>query len=208
VRLEAPVGQYADGTSSWRIHLDEFDQECRPEPDAAAIIARNIDDNRRTVLALMGEVRDLTARLGVAPRQRLGGEVETQAIAVRSAEAPQAYKQALVKAHTETLPELFKKIELHNKAMARWMKAELLPLQGQVAMLEPAVDAVKSRIKNVEIYAGLTEKVVRIRDGAPASLAEPIRLFQRRCYMDEECPRSTTARAGCSSRISRRSMRG
>jgi hypothetical protein len=186
-KLVAPVGQHS-GSCSWRIHFDEFDSECRPEPDAQSVIDREIATHRGNVQALMLEIRDLTMRLGVSPRPALQDGSEARAISLRTDATPvKEYKAALVKAQKETLPKLFERIKNENEAMAAWMTGALLPLQGQVNQLRPAIKAVEARVLNVEIYAGLTEQVVQIQDGAPAPLAERIHLFQRRHYMDEEC---------------------
>ncbi len=186
VKVKAPGG---GGT---RIHFNEFDKELTPEPDAKRIIAGQVAAGRDRVLALMDEVRGLAARLGVGLRHSLAegdvGTAETQQLSLRKdGTAIETYKKDLVRAQEETLPGLFKKIEAANKSVAAWMKADLLPLEGMVKAIEPVVKAVKARIFAVELYAGLVERVACIREGEPADLAEPVHLFQRRHYMDEEC---------------------
>lgn len=42
-------------------------------------------------------------------------------------------------------------------------------------------------IFNVSLYAGLTEQIVKCRDGEPAAFHEKMRVMQRMFYMDEEC---------------------
>jgi hypothetical protein len=71
--------------------------------------------------------------------------------------------------------------------MGNWMQAPLLAMEAEVKILEPAIAAIKERVFNVELYAGLIEEVKLIKDGVPATISEPIHLFQRRAYMDEEC---------------------
>jgi ribosomal protein L33 len=187
VKVKSPGG------SSTRVHFNKFDKELTPEPDARRIIAGHIADGRRRVVQLMDEVRGIAARLGVGVQHALqDGEVSapeaTQQLSLRKdGRALETYKKDLVRAKDKTLPELFKQIETENKRTGKWMKAELLPLEGMVKAIEPVIESVKSRIFAVELYAGLVERVKRIRDGAPADLAEPLHLFQRRHYMDEEC---------------------
>lgn len=169
-----------------RVHFDRVPVCCTPAPDAQAIVAREIVKRRQNVMELLDEVKLLTAKLGVDPRGLPTPEGETQALAVRSGEPTTAYKKALIQAKDTDLPKLFERIRDENKIAANWMQAELIPLRAQADGLRPIVKAVENRIFNVELYAGLMESIVQIKDGAPAPTATPITLFQRRCYMDEE----------------------
>lgn len=171
-----------------RVHFDVFETVCVFEPNAEAIIARNIERHRGNAHRLMNQVKELTASLGVGQNAlpaHVGGE--TAALAVRSGTPIKEYETALAKAKNETLPALFKKIREENEAMGDWMQAQLEPLKAQAAALEPAIERIKDRIFNVQLYAGLTEQVVLVRDGEPAPYDAPVHLLQRRAYMDEEC---------------------
>jgi hypothetical protein len=181
-------GKY-DSTRSARVHVDEFDETCRREMNPEAYIQRQVHEHQTRVNELMGEVRRITASLfvpvsGVLPPPA----AETTALMfVGKNENIAEYKQALIKAKTETLPALFAEIEETNRELGHWMGASLIPLRAEAASLTPAIKAIESRIFNVELYAGLSEEVVQIADGEPAYLTEKIVLFQRRAYMDEEC---------------------
>jgi hypothetical protein len=185
VELYGPASE----TSSWdtRVHFNEFEEKCTPEPNAERIIAEKIAFQQQEVGALMGEVYDITKRLAVPLN---AGELpaETQALALRTPGTSMSdYKLALTQAKEKLLPELFEQIEKANSTMGVWMKAQLIPLRAQADALKPAIKAIEARIFNVELYAGLVETVERIRDGQPAAIDEKTHLFQRRCYMDEEC---------------------
>ncbi len=185
----AEPNQYGS-SSSVRIHFDVFDAVCTPESDAEAIVARAIDQHQGEARRLMKEVHRITALLSVqvAGAITAAPQEETQALALRGQGADIAeYKKALIRAKTETLPGLFKQIEIENKLTAGWMQATLIPMKAKAAGLQPAIEAIEKRIFNVELYAGLVEVVVKVRDGAPAPLSTKVTLMQRRCYMDEEC---------------------
>lgn len=172
-----------------RIHLDEFHVRCKPEPNAESKIGERIGYHRSLAQKLMEEIKTLTGRLGISiaalPSVTDAG---TQAIALRSGNGPiEEYKASLEKAKTKTLPDLFKRIEEENEIAAGWMTAQLLPLKAQAAQMKPAIKRIERQIFNVELYAGLVEKVEQIADGEPAELSTPVHLFQRRAYMDEEC---------------------
>lgn len=175
--------------STVRVHVDQFHSECRLEPDASRVIQQNIHGQKEEVRRLMAEVEALTARLGVGSSAALpSGESEGHALAKLDTNVDVgAYKTALIKAKDQELPELFKEIEDANRSLAKWMKAETLPMRAQVKQMKGALDLIENRIFNVELYAGLTEEVELIVDGEPAKMTEKIRLMQRRCYMDEEC---------------------
>lgn len=176
-----------DGGVYTRVHFDHIDRDCTPEPNAAAYITGKIEKHRLLSLKLMERVKELTAGLSITVKALPEGSDETQALAVRTGEPMKDYKKALIKAEKTDLPDLFKKIKDQNQIMGRWMKANLLPLEARVEELEPLLKAVKSRIFNVELYAGLVEEIKQIQDGEPAQSETKVHLFQRRCYMDEEC---------------------
>jgi hypothetical protein len=188
-QLVGPNPRYCDSTSSVRVHLDEWDETCRLEPDADAIIKARSDAAQVRVAQLMGEIQEITRRLGVGEAHAALPDVgaDTSALAVATAGAIDEYKSALVKAKQSTLPDLFRKVEIQNKLAAQWMSASLIPLRAEADKMQPTIERIEARIYNVELYAGLKEEVVQIADGRPAGASEPIHLHQRRAYMDEEC---------------------
>ncbi len=163
----------------------EWHDHCEFEPDHEAALARGEQAAADTVAQLLQQIRDETQRLGMG--EQADAASETQAMTVHTGTHVQDYKNALVKAQSETLPELFKKVEENSRVMADWMKARLMPMRAQADVLKASMGRIKQRIFNVELYAGLTEQVVQVREGAPAEAGERLRLFQRRAYMDEEC---------------------
>ena len=176
---------------TWRIHNDDFYEKCEWIPNPEAIIARETASHQKTVVALMQEIREVTARLGVGTHLGLRGaqapEAQSLGLVLAKGKPAEEYKTALTLAKKETLPELFEKIKEAHAEMALWMSAPLVPLEANADAMKPVVHAIEDRLFSVELYAGLCENVVQIRKGEPAKLQEPIRLFQRRAYMDEEC---------------------
>jgi hypothetical protein len=184
VKLEA-----APGGGSARVHNDEFWDECIFEPNPDDYIDSKIQHYQDEVHRLMGRVKEVTARLAVAPSPELHSGDETQALAIRNAGDADmdTYKADLVKAKEDLLPDLFREIKDANSSLAEWMSAKVIPLQAQAADMQDVVKTIEDRIFSVTLYAGLTEQVVRVLDGDPAPLTTKIHLMQRRCYMDEEC---------------------
>jgi hypothetical protein len=188
VEIRAP--EHTNSQMICRVHCDEFWDVCEHEPNAQAVICAKVDEYQGEVNALMGRVREITARLGVAPSPALAaGEEETRALAIRGQGDGDmhAYRDELVKAQADVLPDLFKQIRSANENLATWMSANMLPLQAMAKGLEKSLDTIKDRIFSVQLYAGLVETVERIADGEPADLTTPIHVMQRRHYMDEEC---------------------
>jgi hypothetical protein len=181
------VGEYSP---SWRVHMDDFDKRLTRELQAEAHVNRMIEHHRVEVATLLDKVKQLTASLGIVPRDELPEQIDggATALAVANGTADiEAHKQALIKAKKETLPDLFKKVEHHHKQMAVWMQGTLLPMKADLDRMKSSTDGIEDRIFTVELYAGLTEKMVLIQDGEAAPNDTKVSLFQRRHYMDEEC---------------------
>jgi uncharacterized protein YacL (UPF0231 family) len=172
-----------------RIGMDDFHAMCVAEPRPQQFIDAQIDKHRRNVRGLMGSIRDLCQRLGVPFRQALA-EPETAGTALavaHSVDDVKKYKGALVKAKEKTLPELFAKVKEQHEQMATWMKAELIPAQAELRTVQEVTQAIEGKIHTVELYAGLQEELVQVRDGEPADLSTKVHLMQRMHFMDEEC---------------------
>jgi len=173
------------GGTTWHFHVDKWDEETRPEPNHRAVIERRIEEKKKSVSALMAKVQEVTARLGMAPTNV--DETGTALATLSNQTDVDGYKAALEKAKKDELPELFKEIESENKALSKWMKAEMLPVKAIADRAKGVVKEIENRILNVEIYAVITEEVKRVRKGEPAGFAEKLRVFQAKLYMDEEC---------------------
>jgi hypothetical protein len=175
--------------SGWsrRVHFDAFDTTCVRVLDPEVRIAREVAQRKAKIGALMEDVRELTARLGVAHHTQIGDGQESQALARHQQSEMDDYKAALVRAKTHTLPALFQEIQRESKSLATWMAASILPIEASTEAMNTSLHQVQTRIHSVELYAGLTENVVQVREGAPATADAKIHLLQRRCYMDEEC---------------------
>lgn len=176
--------------SGWRLHVNEFDKYCKPAPTAKFHIEAKVEEHRQNVGTLLDRVKQLTAQLGVTPRDALASQSDTAGTALAIAHGTadvEAHKNALITAKDKTLPELFKEVEEQHELMAMWMKADLMPKKAELELLKGSIEVIENRIFTVELYAGLTEKLALIQDGTPADNDTKVSLFQRRHYMDEEC---------------------
>lgn len=184
------------GYSTARVHFDEFWTELRFEPDAEAVIAEKTAGYRATMDRLIGEIKDVTARLGVAPmttiEDRSGVGENSLAIVAQQVDTT-AYKNALVEAKEKILPELHKEIKEAAANYANWLAAPTMPMLAAVTPMKKTVGRIEDRIYTLGLYAGLSEDAIKCCDGDPAAHGEKLRVMQRRLYMDEECLLDYTA---------------
>lgn len=179
-------------SSSTRVHMDEF-PDLRFESNPHACIQERVDHFKGRVEAALEDVKAITARLGVSTRVGIASrqdapQASSRALSTVSGTAdPKAYRGALTKAKEEDLPALFKQMKEDNEMLSVWMRAEALPLEALSESMKGCIDEVGDRIFAVDLYAGLTEKIVQFADGEPADFGDKLHVMQRRCYMDEEC---------------------
>lgn len=183
IRVEDPKGSYE------RIHENEFEKRTRLEPNPDAVIRGRVEFYQGTVREKLGQIREITAQLGLQPRESSSApKSESRELSTFNAMPDlKKYKKELIKAKDKTLPKLFEEVERAHKHLAVWMAARAVPMRAMCEGLEEAVEKINDRVFNVSLYAGLTEEVEKIADGKPAGPAEKLRLFQRMCFMDEEC---------------------
>lgn len=194
VELESPPYQHS--SSSARIHFDDFEGQLKFASDAEAHIVERQAFYKNRINALMIDIKDITAKLGVVPTHQVSdqsGEGQNGLVVVSSKPDTTAYKKALIKAADKTLPKLFEEMKKANSELARWMIAPTMALTASIGPMQETIGAVKDRIYTIELYAGLTEEAVKCRDGKPAARDEKLRVMQRRLYMDEECLANYTA---------------
>ena len=172
-----------------RVAMDDFHVTCKSEPQPHGFIDAQISKHRGQVRVLMGKIRDLCHKLGVPMRQALAVHEESStALAVaHSVDDVKEYKNALVSAKEKALPELFAQVKAQHEQMATWMRAELIPAQAELLAAEGVTQVIEGKIHTVELYAGLQEELVQVREGAPADLGTRVHLMQRMHFMDEEC---------------------
>lgn len=172
-----------------RIALDDMPERCLAEPDPFAFIDGKINEHKTEVRQLMGKIQKVCAQLGVPMHEALTeSNAASQALATTSGVANvKEYETALVKAKNKTLHELFKLVKEQHELMATWMQAELIPAKAELARAKDVTGRIESKIHMVELYAGLQEELVQVREGEPADVNERVHIRQRRCYMDEEC---------------------
>jgi len=189
VELHSPHSAHS-GYTYTRVHIDNFFSELRHEPKAQEVIENNIAHYRNLVQRLIGEVKSITAKLGVSPHIALPDPPsnENYALAVLSSQnSVKDYESALILAKDKQLPDLFEEIKEANEDLAKWMAASSLPLQASIDGMKDMIGKIEDRVFNVSLYAGLTEQVVLCHDGEPAAFTEKLHVMQRRHYMDEEC---------------------
>ena len=174
---------------SQRVGMDDFHAVCTPESRPREFIDSRVGDHRDQVRSLMGEIRDLCHRLGVPLRQALAAqESSSTALAVvHGVNDVREYRESLVTARERTLPELFAQVREQHEQMATWMRAELIPAEAELRAAEQVTEVISGKIHTVELYAGLQEELVCVREGDPADLGTRVHLMQRMHYMDEEC---------------------
>jgi hypothetical protein len=174
--------------SSKRIHLNEFEKKAKRELDPDAVIKGRLNQHQGEVQHKLTQIKELTARLGVDPKSSTAPVSESRELSTFNAMPDlSVYKKSLIKAKDKELPKLFKEMEEAHEKLAIWMQAPTIPLKAMSSSLEDCIEKIDARVFNVSIYAGLSEDVEQVADGAPANAGEKLHLFQRMHYMDEEC---------------------
>jgi len=189
VVLESPHSDR--GYHSQRVHLNDFYEKLRFEPDSASVIRGYIQKHQAKLSSYLDEIKSITAKLGVSQGLSISDKTTDTAgtsLAVMSRHFDiKQYEANLKKAEKETLPALFESIKNENRELARWTGAETLPMLAQSKALNGVIGSIQDRVFNISLYAGLIEQIAQCRDGEAAGFHEKLHVMQRLLYMDEEC---------------------
>ncbi len=188
VELEGARDEH-DSSPSARVHLDEAPKRLEREENPDGIIGERVAFHQDRMNKLIEEAKQLTGSLSIPSLEgnRTAREEATALATIDPQVSYDKYKKDLVKAKDKTLPEIFKKVEAEAKMAKSWMSANIIPMMANANRMHKSIRQIEDRIFNIELYAGLTEQVVQIRDGHPAAMQESLHVMQRRHYMDEEC---------------------
>lgn len=179
-----------DWGSSVRVHRDEFADKLTFEPNADPYIQERIAYYQQAVSSNMAQIQALSQNLGLMPQMGHAkpGQDESKSLAILSGQSNvEDFKQALITAKKETLPELFKQNEALTRELTRWMIADSMPMKARLMPMKTSIKNIDDRLFNIQLYAGLLDTIVTVSGGEPAKYEEKLRVMQRRLYMDEEC---------------------
>lgn len=178
--------------NTYRVHLDEWQEECRRVEDPDARIQQSVAYWQQHLTDATNQISALMTSLGVEGRQLAP---DTEAIAVRVGSGPaEEHKGELVCAR-EQLPALYKRIEKAGKEVGKWLSARALPLRATQISLKERQSNIDSRLLAIDLYTGMSEDAKQVRKGKPADFHAKLHLMQRMHYMDEEC--LTNYQHGC-----------
>ena len=173
--------------STERIHLKDFGKLCRREMDPGKVIGERIAFFKGVVNEKLGQIKEITAKLGLVA-QEAQPTSDSRALSVLSEQPDmKKYKKDLILAKDKQLPKLFEEVENAHASIARWMKAETIPMSAMSSNMKGVIEVIEGRVFNVSLYAGLTEEVAQIAKGKAPAATEKLRVLQRLLYMDEEC---------------------
>jgi hypothetical protein len=173
---------------SRRVHDDELHKLCTYEPKWRDYVQGRVQRHKLEIETALREIQEITKNLGVAEVASLDHQGESRSLSLLNGQVDmKAYKKALIKAKDTTLPELFKRVEHSSEMLASWLGAEAIALKAHLGNMKDGIELINDRIFNVELYAGLTERITVVREGEPAGMADKVHLMQNRLYMDEEC---------------------
>ena len=185
VEIEGPSESYANGTHSTRILIKDFYKHCTEELDPRGYIESKLAEHKQNINTNLLEINELTKMLGVNDDANESSNRSLSTIS--GTQDVKKYKNDLIKAKDKTIPELMESVRKNSELLASWMQAAIIPVKARIDSMSDFKKTIEGRIFNVDLYAGLSEKVAVVREGKPAKIADKLHLMQQRMYMDEEC---------------------
>jgi hypothetical protein len=174
---------YGSFTRSCRVHFDNFYEECRPEPHWKDIVHKRIQDLQQQIQDHIQSLIQQSESAGYTQKQIQDGEA-SMLPTVCHADLSQ-YKHNLL-ALQENAPKIEKSVKELSEAIACQHRNLFLPDLARLNQLKDKISDIDERIFFVELYAGVREQVVQLREGKPAPDTDKICIRQQLLFMDEE----------------------
>lgn len=182
------------GQAVFRVHNIEFWARVKliPEDVAQAMINRETQRFQQESASLLGEIKNLTAALGISKPTGIGHAASqdsdsTGLVVINSQSSIDEYQLSLQTAKKDLLPAMYEDLKKANQHLMKWLSASSLSTLCQITDMQDHIKTINDRLFSLTLYAGLCENLVKVRDGEPAAFGEKLHVMQRRCYMDEEC---------------------
>lgn len=170
-----------------RFFLHNHLQFCIYEPNGLQIVQQFIQKKKKNIDDLVNKLT-LTAQsnyllpTGSQPSNHPG----TDLVIYQQSQDLQQYKQKIERMKSKEIPEIQSTMKQESYAMTAWMPIESIALQNQMKVVDKVMSNIQITLDNISIYAGLDENIMKIQDGDPAGIDQPINIFQTLLYMDEE----------------------
>jgi len=183
VRSESDGGSYG-----WKVHLDEWYQSCRKEPNWRAYVEDRIQLDQAKIQETMKQISSRAESLHLTGRQALppSEEEEQSLLPSTYVTSPDKYKADLIVARDEQFPQLEEDVKKYSTDLAVQTRNSYLPDKMRMKKLKEVVKGVEDKIFTVELYVGMNEDITQIKKGEPAPADTPITIRQLVLFMDEE----------------------
>lgn len=190
------VGPKAErgGQAVFRIHQVEFWSRVKliSESTAQAMIERQVGHFQQNSANLLGEIKKLTAALGISKAMGIEHSQSQQTdstglLVINSQNNIDQYQLSLETAKKDLLPAMYEDLKKSNQHLMKWLSASSLSTLCQITDMQDHIKTINDRLFSLTLYAGLCENLVKVREGNPAAIDAKLHVMQRRCYMDEEC---------------------
>lgn len=171
-----------------RIHFDNVLSRLRPAPDWREKVDQWTQESKNLLNEKMSDIIKITSEIGLSSQASISGSgLDSMSAMVKHGSFDKgSHIERLENIQNVILPQLFMDIKKINERLAHLMGADLIPVNAEIEKFNGYKGHIQNRIFNVEIYAGLEEKIIHIRSGQPAPVDTPLDVMQRLLYMDEE----------------------
>ncbi|MCF2903327.1 hypothetical protein L1267_23445 [Pseudoalteromonas sp. OFAV1] len=185
IQVEEPDSR--QGYNSVRVHFDDINKQVSLEGNPDAIISNSIGHYKGETVSIIGQINSLVSELGLTNKIASNSSVSTSTglSTIINHGAVDALKNELMEARDVKLPELENKLKSANEGLAKWSMAASKGLSISALQFKNMQNIAEERIQNISLYTGISEDIVQIQDGNPATADDKLHVFQRKLYMDE-----------------------
>lgn len=172
------------GSCLEQVRYEDLLAKTRLEPDWKAIIEEEIDGKKAELYSAVTKLADkLRASDLLSDSPNAAPTLLPSVVRV----SPEEQKKKLTRLKEKEYPAAEKHIEKITQEMVALHRDLCLPMFVEADRMETAIKKVDQRLFALELYAGIFDDVLQIKEGAPAEQETPVSVRQMLRYMDEEC---------------------
>lgn len=169
-------------TTCYSVSYEDVVKFCKIEPRWKEITEAKIEEKKLELADAVRQLTDMVKNAGLIQEENQPPTMLPSTVR----RDPKEAKQSLLHLKETGYPAAKENVEVITKEITALSKNLYLPMYAEKSRMDKAMESIDKRLFALELYAGIGEQAIIIREGWGAKPETPIAVRQMLRFMDEE----------------------